>query len=161
MSLVLPGIVDTDFIRWTGTPVRFKAGEKVGNAVVYSAEQVAEQVVNLMDNPVPELYIPSSAAEFAKQYYRTSAPSNQGWHSADRSRVQWKDVDRPRPVRRGAEGRPQVSRSAPGRGRGCCGGCGQRGWSQSLSRGHPLSPRSDPSRLRRASIPPGTGCRAG
>jgi NADP-dependent 3-hydroxy acid dehydrogenase YdfG len=70
VSLVLPGIVDTDFHRVAGTPMRFKAGEKVGNAVVLSAEQVAEQVANLIDNPVPELYIPSSGAEFAKQYYQ-------------------------------------------------------------------------------------------
>jgi NADP-dependent 3-hydroxy acid dehydrogenase YdfG len=70
VSLVLPGIVDTDFHRVAGTPTRFKAGERVGNAVVLSAEQVAEQIVSLMDNPVPELYIPSSGAEFAKQYYQ-------------------------------------------------------------------------------------------
>jgi NADP-dependent 3-hydroxy acid dehydrogenase YdfG len=70
VSLVLPGIVDTEFHTVAKTPVRFKAGEKVGNAVVLSAQEVAEQISTLLENPVPELYIPSGAAELAKQYYQ-------------------------------------------------------------------------------------------
>jgi len=70
ISLVLPGIVDTDFHRVAQTPNRPKAGEKVGQAVVLSAEEVAAQIASLIDHPVAELYIPQGGAELAKQYYQ-------------------------------------------------------------------------------------------
>lgn len=70
VSLVLPGIVDTDFHSVAKTPMRMKAGERVGNAVVLSAVEVAEQISSLLEKPVPEMYIPAGAAELAKQYYQ-------------------------------------------------------------------------------------------
>jgi NADP-dependent 3-hydroxy acid dehydrogenase YdfG len=70
VSLVLPGIVDTDFHRVAQTPSRPKAGDKVGQAVVLSAEDVAAQIASLIDHPVAELYIPSGGAELTKQYYQ-------------------------------------------------------------------------------------------
>jgi short-subunit dehydrogenase len=70
VSLVLPGIVDTDFHRVAQTPMRMKAGERVGNAIVLSADEVAAQTATLLENPVPEMYIPAGASEFAKQYYQ-------------------------------------------------------------------------------------------
>ncbi|MDA4122905.1 MAG: SDR family NAD(P)-dependent oxidoreductase [Thaumarchaeota archaeon] len=70
VSTVLPGMVDTNFHAVAGSPFRPKAGEKVGQAVVMSAEQVAEQIANLIDHPVPELYIPAGGAELAKQYFQ-------------------------------------------------------------------------------------------
>ncbi|MDA4137140.1 MAG: SDR family oxidoreductase [Thaumarchaeota archaeon] len=73
VSLVLPGIVDTDFHRVAQTPMKMKAGERVGNAVVLSADEVAAQIASLLEKPVPELYIPAGAAEFAKQYYQDVA----------------------------------------------------------------------------------------
>lgn len=70
VSLVLPGMVDTDFHRVARTPMRMKAGERVGTAVVLSAQEVAEQIASLLEKPVPEMYIPAGAAELAKQYYQ-------------------------------------------------------------------------------------------
>lgn len=70
ICLVLPGIVDTDFHTVAKTPTRIKAGERVGNAVVLSASEVAEHIASLLEKPVPEMYIPAGAAEFAKQYYQ-------------------------------------------------------------------------------------------
>lgn len=70
VSLVLPGIVDTDFHRVANTPHRPKAGEKVGQTTVLSAEDVASQIAALIDRPVPELYIPSAGSELTKQYFQ-------------------------------------------------------------------------------------------
>jgi hypothetical protein len=50
--------------------MKMKAGDRVGNAVVLSADEVAAQIASLLEKPVPELYIPAGAAEFAKQYYQ-------------------------------------------------------------------------------------------
>lgn len=69
VSLVLPGIVETDFHRVAQTPMQMKAGQRVGNAVVLSATEVAAQIATLLDKPVAELYIPAGAAELARQYY--------------------------------------------------------------------------------------------
>ncbi len=70
VSLVLPGIVETNFHNVAQTPMKMKAGDRVGNAVVLTAGEVAEQIASLLDKPVPELYIPAGAAEFARQYYQ-------------------------------------------------------------------------------------------
>lgn len=70
VSLVLPGIVETNFHSVAQTPMRMRAGDRVGSAVVLTAAEVAEQIASLLDKPVPELYIPAGAAEFAKQYYQ-------------------------------------------------------------------------------------------
>jgi len=70
VSLVLPGIVDTDFHRVAKSPTRPRAGDKIGQAVVLSPEEVAEQIASLIEHPVPELYVPSAGAELTKQYFQ-------------------------------------------------------------------------------------------
>ena len=70
VSLVLPGIVDTEFHLVAKTPMPTKAGTRVGAATVLSPEEVATGIAGLMDSPVAELYIPASGAELAKQYYQ-------------------------------------------------------------------------------------------
>lgn len=69
VSLVLPGIVDTDFHRVAETPQPMKAGTKMGPLTILTADEVAAKVVELMDNPVPELYVPPDLAEVVRQYY--------------------------------------------------------------------------------------------
>jgi NADP-dependent 3-hydroxy acid dehydrogenase YdfG len=70
VSLVLPGIVDTEFHQVANTPMAMKAGTRVGAATVLSAQEVATQIAGLIDSPVAELYIPASGAELARQYYQ-------------------------------------------------------------------------------------------
>ena len=69
VSLVLPGIVDTDFHRVANTPEPMKAGTRVGPLTVLTAEEVGERIVELIDHPRPELYVPPELAEVARQYY--------------------------------------------------------------------------------------------
>ncbi len=70
VSLVIPGIVDTDFHRVAQTPQRMKAGERVGPMLVQTSEEVAAQIASLLEYPVAELYIPASLAELVRQYYQ-------------------------------------------------------------------------------------------
>src|SRR5947199_2027090 len=56
VSLVLPGIVDTDFHRVAGTPMAMKAGSQVGPQKAQSAGEVAIKVASLIDHPAAELY---------------------------------------------------------------------------------------------------------
>lgn len=70
VSLVMPGIVDTDFHRVAHTPMEMKAGQRVGLQTVITAEEVATQIASLIEHPVPELYIPPGLAEIAKKYYQ-------------------------------------------------------------------------------------------
>jgi NADP-dependent 3-hydroxy acid dehydrogenase YdfG len=70
VSLVLPGMVDTDFHRIAKTPFPVKAGERMRNVVVLSAQEVADAIAGLLEHPVPELYVPAEAAETVKQYYQ-------------------------------------------------------------------------------------------
>jgi len=69
VSLVLPGIVDTDFHRVAGTPMAMKAGSQVGPQTVQSASDVAIQVASLIDHPVAELYTNPALSELTQQYY--------------------------------------------------------------------------------------------
>ncbi|TMI34143.1 SDR family oxidoreductase [Candidatus Bathyarchaeota archaeon] len=69
VSLVLPGIVDTDFHRVAGTPMAMKAGSQVGPQTVQSASDVAIQVASLIDHPVAELYTNPALSELTRQYY--------------------------------------------------------------------------------------------
>jgi NADP-dependent 3-hydroxy acid dehydrogenase YdfG len=70
VSLVLPGIVDTEFHLVARTPMATKAGTQVGATTVIAPEEVATQIAGLVDSPVAELYVPASGAELAKQYYQ-------------------------------------------------------------------------------------------
>ena len=69
VSLVMPGIVDTDFHRIAGTQRAVKAGSQVGAQRVQSADEVAAQVASLIDHPVAELYTNPASSELARQYY--------------------------------------------------------------------------------------------
>ncbi len=70
VSLVMPGIVDTDFHRVAQTPMQMKAGERVGAQTVESVEYVAERIASLLENPVPELYTSPGMSELAARYYQ-------------------------------------------------------------------------------------------
>src|SRR3989475_1534239 len=69
VSLVMPGIVDTDFHRVAGTPIAMKAGSQVGPQKVQSAGEVAIQIASLIDHPVAELYTNPALSELTRQYY--------------------------------------------------------------------------------------------
>jgi len=69
VSLVMPGIVDTDFHRVAGTIMAVKAGSQVGPQRVQSADEVATQIASLIAHPVAELYTNPASSELARQYY--------------------------------------------------------------------------------------------
>jgi short-subunit dehydrogenase len=70
VSLVLAGFVDTDFHRVARTPFPVKAGTRVGDAVVQSAEEVAGQIVSLIEHPAAELYTNAGLRELVLRYYQ-------------------------------------------------------------------------------------------
>lgn len=70
VSVVMPGIVDTDFHRVAQTPIKFKAGERAGATVVETADEVAAKIALLIDHPVAELYTGSQMADIVRQYYQ-------------------------------------------------------------------------------------------
>jgi len=69
VSLVLPGIVDTDFHRVAGTPIAMRAGSQVGAQKVQSAGEVAIQIASLIYHSVAELYTNPALSELTRQYY--------------------------------------------------------------------------------------------
>ncbi|MGA2972127.1 MAG: SDR family oxidoreductase [Candidatus Bathyarchaeia archaeon] len=70
VSLVMAGFVDTDFHKVAGTPFPVKAGTRVGEAVVQSAEEVAGQIASLIEHPVAELYTNPGLRDLAVRYYQ-------------------------------------------------------------------------------------------
>jgi short-subunit dehydrogenase len=70
VSLVMPGIVDTNFHKIAGTPMTARAGDHVGPARVKSADDVAGRIVSLIENPRAELYTDPSHAELVRQYFQ-------------------------------------------------------------------------------------------
>lgn len=70
VSLVLVGTVETDFHRVAKTPLKIKAGERLGQSVIESAEEVANKIASLIENPVAELYTDPHMAEITQGYYR-------------------------------------------------------------------------------------------
>lgn len=70
VSLVLAGFVDTDFHKVAGTPFPVKAGNRIGEAVVQSAEEVATQIASLIEHPVAELYTNPGLRELTLRYYQ-------------------------------------------------------------------------------------------
>ncbi len=73
VSLVMPGIVDTNFHKIAGTPAAITAGGRAGPLKIESAEEVADRIVSLIEHPVAEIYTNSSLGEIAQQYYRDVA----------------------------------------------------------------------------------------
>jgi hypothetical protein len=51
-------------------PFPVKAGTRVGDAVVQSAEEVAKQIASLIDHPAAELYTNPGLRELVLQYYQ-------------------------------------------------------------------------------------------
>src|SRR5437764_3703057 len=70
ISLVMPGIVETDFHKIAKTPQIPRAGSKLGFIIVQSAEEVAGQIATLIEHPVPELYTNPALAGLVSQYYQ-------------------------------------------------------------------------------------------
>ncbi len=70
VSLVMPGIVDTDFHRVAQTPSKWSPGQRVGPLTVETSEEVADKIASLIENPVAELYTESTMAEVAGRYYQ-------------------------------------------------------------------------------------------
>ena len=70
VSLVMAGFVDTDFHKIAGTPFPVKAGTRVGQAPVQSAEEVAGQIASLIEHPVAELYTNPGLRDLTVRYYQ-------------------------------------------------------------------------------------------
>ncbi len=70
ISLVMPGIVDTDFHRVARTPQLPKAGSQIGFLTVESGEEVAQKISLLIDHPVAELYTNPAMADLVSRYYQ-------------------------------------------------------------------------------------------
>lgn len=70
VSLVLAGFVDTDFHKVARTPFPVKAGARVGDAVVQSAEEAAKQIASLIDHPTAELYTNPGLRDLTLHYYQ-------------------------------------------------------------------------------------------
>lgn len=68
VSLVMPGVVRTDFHRNAlGAPN--ETGGPGGGVPAQSADEVAERMVDLIAHPVAELYTNPASAEIARRYY--------------------------------------------------------------------------------------------
>jgi short-subunit dehydrogenase len=70
VSLVMAGFVDTDFHKVAGTPFTVRAGTRVGQVMVQSAEEVAGQIASLIEHPVAEFYTNPDLRDLAVRYYQ-------------------------------------------------------------------------------------------
>ncbi len=70
VSVVMPGIVDTEFHQVARTPIPIRAGERAGTTLVETADEVAAKIVSLMDHPAAELYTAPQMAEITQRYYQ-------------------------------------------------------------------------------------------
>ena len=70
VSLVMPGLVDTNFQAIAGTPLGVRTGGRAGPTQIQSADEVAGQIVSLIENPVAELYTNQSSPALVQQYFR-------------------------------------------------------------------------------------------
>ncbi len=69
VSLVMPGVVDTDFHgNALGAP-QGASPPSGGRVQAQSADEVAEQIVQLIARPVAELYTNPASAQIARRYY--------------------------------------------------------------------------------------------
>jgi short-subunit dehydrogenase len=75
VSLVLPGIVTTEFARNAlgGAPSGPPASPPPGVAQPQTVEEVAAVIVKLIERPVPEVYTNPAQAEIARRYYQDVA----------------------------------------------------------------------------------------
>lgn len=79
VSLVMPGIVDTEFHEVAQTPIPIKAGERAGTTLVETADEVAEKIASLIDHPVAELYTAPKMADLTRQSFQDVGPSKIAW----------------------------------------------------------------------------------
>lgn len=79
VSLVIAGFVDTDFHKIAHTPFPVRAGTRVGQAMVQSAEEVAGQIASLIEHPVAELYTNPNLRDLVLQYYQDVGISKKAW----------------------------------------------------------------------------------
>jgi NADP-dependent 3-hydroxy acid dehydrogenase YdfG len=70
VSVMFPGIVDTPFHEVVGPGLSVRAGGYLGPTRVESADEVADKLVWLIENPVPELYMSPAASEMVASYYK-------------------------------------------------------------------------------------------
>jgi NADP-dependent 3-hydroxy acid dehydrogenase YdfG len=70
VSLVMPGIVDTEFHKVAQTPIPIRAGERAGTTLVETANEVAAKIASLIEQPVAELYTAPQMADLTRQYYQ-------------------------------------------------------------------------------------------
>jgi len=70
VSVVMPGIVDTEFHKVAQTPIPIRAGDRAGTTLVETADEVAAKIVALLDHPVAELYTAPQMADIAQRYYQ-------------------------------------------------------------------------------------------
>src|SRR5438445_5775928 len=73
VSTVMLGVVNTDFQSVAGSAFTVRAGTTLCPQRVQSADEVAVQIVSLIDHPVAELYTNPAAPELAQQYFRDVA----------------------------------------------------------------------------------------
>lgn len=83
VSVVMPGIVDTPFHDIAGPSLQVRAGGFLGQARVESADEVAEKIAGLIDNPVPEMYTNSAAQGIVSGYYSDVAAFEKNLGSRD------------------------------------------------------------------------------
>ena len=70
ISLVMPGVVDTEFHKVASMPSFVGPGGRTGRVTIQSAEEVASQIALLIEHPVAELYTNPSSAGMVQQYYQ-------------------------------------------------------------------------------------------
>jgi len=70
VSLVMPGMVDTEFHKVASTPSFVGPGGRTGRVMIQSAKEVASQITALIEHPVAELYTNPSSAGLVQQYYQ-------------------------------------------------------------------------------------------
>ncbi len=70
VSVVMPGVVDTNFHNVAGPSLQVRAGGSLGPTKVESADEVAAKIVSLIEHPVAELYTSASQPELVRRYYQ-------------------------------------------------------------------------------------------
>ena len=98
VSLVMPGVVTTEFarnVRGEARPPIVAGAPGASPIKPQTAEEVAERIADVIRNPVPEIYTNPASAEVARRYFAdvgaferglTSAPQSPASHSNGRER---------------------------------------------------------------------------
>ena len=95
VSLIMPGVVTTDFarhVRGEARPPMNASAPGAGPTNAQTAEEVADRIANVIRNPVAELYTNPALAEVARRYYADVAAFERNGRRpqavADRSNVE-------------------------------------------------------------------------